>query len=82
MNAADSAGWACTFLVLSAYTLTVLGVPTIWFHRANAVAWLGIGASAISHGAWPSLVVTAAFGAIGILGLVRRPAASRPSEET
>lgn len=55
--------------ILATYYLTTRGRPVRWFHLANAIGCLPIIAVETWVGAWPALVLTAAFGLIGFMGL-------------
>lgn len=61
--------------ILATYALTTRRRPVRWFHWANAVGCAPILAVEAVAGAWPPLVLTAAFGAIGCVGLLKRPGA-------
>jgi hypothetical protein len=70
----DVLGYVAAVAVLAAYFLTAGGRrPIAWFHWANAIGCLFTGVSAAQHGAWPSFLLTMAFGAIGAYGLAHRP---------
>lgn len=58
--------------ILATYYLTTRGRSIRWFHWANAIGCFPIIATEIVVGAWPALVLTAAFGAIGWSGVLRR----------
>lgn len=64
--------YAADAAVLGAYALTARGRPVRWFHWANAIGCFPIIASEIVVGAWPALILTAAFGAVGWLGVLSR----------
>lgn len=40
-----------------------------WFHLANGVGCIPVMATEVAVGAWPPLVLTASFGALGWFGL-------------
>ena len=66
-----------TALILTSYAVaTGLDGDMILFHFANAVFAWPIVAASISHGAWSSVPITAAFGLIGAYGLWRSNASS------
>ncbi len=69
MTAAMAAGWIGSGFVLTAYALSVHYYEARWLHLGNALGSIGIGWSAASVGAWPSLVLTVCFGVIGWVGL-------------
>lgn len=45
------------------------GKPAVWFHWSNALGCFPIIAVEVLTGAWPALILTAAFGVIGWLGV-------------
>lgn len=69
MTAAMAAGWVGSAVVLGSYALSVHRHCARWLHLGNATGSVGIAWSAASVGAWPSLVLTVCFGAVGWLGL-------------
>lgn len=72
MTTVDIAGWVCTAAVLGSYAHLARTGRSVWFDWANAVGCVGIGLSAFAHHAYPSVVITAAFGVIGWYSLRRR----------
>lgn len=55
--------------------------PDIWFHWANAIGAIFTGISTYVHHAYPSLVLTVAFGTIGTVGILKHLLSSTPSVE-
>lgn len=59
--------------ILGTYALmSWRGRFTRWFHLANAIGCAPIIAIEVAVGAWPALVLTASFGALGWFGLRQR----------
>lgn len=63
----DLLAYVATAVILAAYA----SQRPRWFNVANAITWPLILWSAASHRAWPSAIITVAFGLIGIYGLWR-----------
>lgn len=59
-------------VILVTYFLTTKSRPVRWFHWANAIGCVPIIATEVIASAWPPLVLTAAFGAIGWMGVLGR----------
>lgn len=71
MSVFDVIGWAGTVVVLGSYFLAARGLADGMrtFHKGNMVGAPMIAASAVYHEAWPSLIVTLAFGVIASAAL-------------
>lgn len=57
--------------ILGAYAVAATSGRVRWFHLANAVGCYPILAVEVVAHAWPALILTAAFGAIGTVGVAR-----------
>lgn len=75
MNAIDVFAYAADVWILSTYAYTAVTGKMRSFNLANAIGCLPLGASEIAVHAWPALLVTLPFGAIGWYGLwtARKP---------
>ena len=59
-------------IILLTYALTATGRwRSVTFHLANALGCFPIIAIEVVAGAWPALVLTAAFGIIGWVGVLK-----------
>jgi hypothetical protein len=77
MNPLEALGWVGVVVVLTTYAASIrLRRPRL-FHLGNVVGSVLIGAASWSVGAWPSLALNVAFGAIGVYGLVSRGSTNR-----
>jgi len=67
----DVVAFVATAWIIGTYLLTATHrVSLLHFHRANFVGGMCTGASAWLHQAYPSLVLTAAFATIGLVGII------------
>lgn len=62
-------GFAAVAFILATYAYMIRTDKEALFHWANAIGFIPIGLSAYMQRAWPSLVITTAFGIIGAVGV-------------
>lgn len=69
----DAVAWAGAAGALVAYFLLASGrIKVRTFNWSEFISAFPLSVSAISHKAYPALVITVAYGLIGFYGLVRR----------
>lgn len=80
MNGAQALGWVGTIGVLGTYTASLRRGPYV-FHVGNFFGSCLIAIACYDRQAWPSLVLTVCFGAIGFVGAVRTKFPAPATEE-
>jgi hypothetical protein len=67
----DILAYAASVWILGTYLLFHHGKPVRWFNFANFLGAVPVAIVEILAGTYPPLVITAAFGVIGLYGLIR-----------
>ena len=73
LTIADVIGWACAFLLLTAYALLSFKKITgdsISYQSMNVLAGIGLAISSFSHGAYPLTFVNSVWSVIGVIAIV------------
>lgn len=73
----EIAGWIGSILAVSSYAAAIKWNRPILFHTGNVIGSILLAAYEISIGAWPTLILSIAFGTIGVVGVVRSSAEER-----
>lgn len=73
MTGPEALGWCGAVAVLGGYGWSIRARRPKVFHAANVIGSIGTGISAAAAGpdARPNLALTAAFGVLGVVGLLR-----------
>lgn len=70
MNVIALAAYVADAAILATYAATARGRNVRLFHWANGIGCAPIIATEVAAQAWPALILTAAFGAIGWAGVI------------
>lgn len=71
MDFATALAYMADAIILFTYFAAALKrLPLRWFHWANALGCIPIIITEAAVGAWPALILTAAFGAAGWCGVI------------
>lgn len=77
----DIIAYLADIAILATYAATAKGRAVRWFHLANAIGCFPVIGVEVVAGAWPPLVLTAAFGVIGSVGFFTyQPPVKIPSD--
>lgn len=75
----DILAYAASIWILGTYLLFHHGKPVRWFNWANCLGAIPVAIVEILAGTYPPLVLTAAFGFLGLYGLLHPPKSTKPA---
>lgn len=65
-------GFIASLTVVFAYYMTIRTEDDNWLNWGNTICWPFVAMASVAVGAWPAVIVTVMFGAVGTWGLIKQ----------